>query len=192
VDASPPLPRDLPGDNLVGSERTFTLALGADETSALLHEVPAAYRAQINDVLLTALAAALAPWTGSPALRVDVESHGRAPLFDDVDLSRTVGWFTSFHPVRLALPHAGSLVDQLRAVRSTLRRVPNHGIGYGLLRYASAGSLPDGLRRDTTVRSASTTSGKRRRTSGRCAGVKRKRYAGRVGLLCRYVRMCSR
>ncbi len=75
------------------------------ETEALLQRVPAAYRTQINDVLLAALGRVLRDWTGDP-VTVALEGHGREELFDDVDLSRTVGWFTTIHPSRWTSPTA--------------------------------------------------------------------------------------
>jgi amino acid adenylation domain-containing protein/non-ribosomal peptide synthase protein (TIGR01720 family) len=133
---SMPLPLDLPGgENSEASARTVTAELSAAETRALLHELPQAYQTQINDVLLAALAQALAPWTGSSALLLDLEGHGREDLFDDVDVSRTVGWFTSVFPVWLELPASGSPVDALLAVQAQLQQIPNRGVGYGALRY---------------------------------------------------------
>ncbi|WP_164003031.1 non-ribosomal peptide synthetase, partial [Pyxidicoccus caerfyrddinensis] len=101
----------------------------------LLQEVPSAWRAHINDVLLTALARALAEWTGQSHVLVHLEGHGREELFDGVDLSRTVGWFTSFTPVLLPVPTSGSAGECLRSVRDSLRRLPHHGIGFGLLKW---------------------------------------------------------
>uniref|UniRef100_UPI003D7503CC condensation domain-containing protein n=1 Tax=Streptomyces sp. YPW6 TaxID=2840373 RepID=UPI003D7503CC len=90
------LPTDHPGgENTVTSAETLAVELDEAETQALLTEVPAAYRTQINDVLLTALAQTLAAWTGQETVTVALEGHGREELFDDVDVSRTVGWFTS-------------------------------------------------------------------------------------------------
>ncbi|HEX9426136.1 MAG TPA: condensation domain-containing protein, partial [Candidatus Polarisedimenticolia bacterium] len=130
------LPLDQPaGENLEESARTVSVVLEPAETRALLQEVPRAYRTQINDVLLTALAEAFAPWTGARALRIDLEGHGREDLFEGVDLSRTVGWFTSLTPVVLRLGEARTPGEALRAIKEQLRRVPRHGIGYGLLRY---------------------------------------------------------
>ena len=63
-------------------------------------------RLQINDVLLTALAQTLARWTGERTLLLDLEGHGREEVVDGVDLSRTVGWFTTLFPVFLQLEHA--------------------------------------------------------------------------------------
>nr|WP_239989593.1 MupA/Atu3671 family FMN-dependent luciferase-like monooxygenase [Corallococcus macrosporus] len=132
----PSLPVDLPGgEDVVGSEAQVTVSLGVDETKALLGEVPSAYRARVDEVLLTAVARAVSRWTGSREVRLELEGHGREALFDDVDLSRTVGWFTSTFPLEVALPEAGSPGDALRALRDARRLLPVNGIGYGLLRY---------------------------------------------------------
>jgi amino acid adenylation domain-containing protein/non-ribosomal peptide synthase protein (TIGR01720 family)/FkbM family methyltransferase len=132
------LPVDHPREaNSVASARSLSVSLSAEETRALLQEVPEAYRTQINDVLLTALAQAIAPWTGSRSLLVDLEGHGREEIFEEVDLSRTVGWFTTLFPVLLDLPEAADPGEALKSVKEQLRGVPHRGIGYGLLRYGS-------------------------------------------------------
>ena len=137
---STPLPRDRQGgDNDVASARTVEVALTPDETRALLRDAPDAYRTQINDLLLTALALALAPWIGGRALRIDLEGHGREELPEGPDISRTVGWFTALFPVQLRLPEGGA-EGAIKAIKEQLRRVPNGGLGYGLLRYLREGS----------------------------------------------------
>jgi non-ribosomal peptide synthase protein (TIGR01720 family) len=83
-------------------------------------------------------AAALAQaslWTGQQALLIDMEGHGREPVFDDVDLSRTVGWFTSVYPVLIDLGGTKGVGEALRSVKEQLRRIPARGLGYGVLRY---------------------------------------------------------
>ncbi|HSF42989.1 MAG TPA: amino acid adenylation domain-containing protein, partial [Thermoanaerobaculia bacterium] len=133
---TPRLPVDFPGGwaaNTVESGLTVGATLTPEETQTLLQEVPSVYRTQINDALLAALARAFADCTGSPSLLIDLEAHGREPLFDDVDLSRTVGWFTTHFPVRLDLDGASDAVGALLAVKEQLRRVPGHGIGHALL-----------------------------------------------------------
>ncbi|TAN35324.1 MAG: amino acid adenylation domain-containing protein, partial [Verrucomicrobia bacterium] len=130
------LPVDNPaGANLLDSQQNVTISFDTEETHALLREVPSAYNTRINDVLLTALALTLTEWTGNLEQLVDLEGHGRAALFDDIDLSRTVGWFTSLHPIVLSLPdkHSSDLGASLKAVKEQLRTIPNEGIGYGLL-----------------------------------------------------------
>src|SRR6185312_1844918 len=109
--------------------------LSAEETLALLQEVPKVYHTHINDVLLTALVLTLGEWTGSHTLLVNLEGHGREDILEDVDLSRTVGWFTTITPVLLNLEGIHGLGACLKAVKEQLRGIPNRGIGYGLLRY---------------------------------------------------------
>jgi fengycin family lipopeptide synthetase B len=135
----PALPLDHPGGaNTHASARNIMVKLSEEETRALLHEVPNAYQMQITEVLLAALAQTLNAWTGGTAQRVNLEGHGREDLFEDVDLSRTVGWFTSMYPVLLDLSQARTLGDTLKTIKEQMRQVPNHGIGYGVLRYLNA------------------------------------------------------
>ncbi|MBD1806823.1 amino acid adenylation domain-containing protein [Microcoleus sp. FACHB-SPT15] len=136
------LPTDFPeGNNTVAEAFTVSVTLSREETQALLQAVPAAYQTQINEVLLAALMQAFAQWTGERSLLVDLEGHGREAIFDDVDLSRTVGWFTTIFPVLLDIEEASSLGDSLKAVKEQLRRIPNRGIGYGVLQYLSKSLL---------------------------------------------------
>jgi amino acid adenylation domain-containing protein/non-ribosomal peptide synthase protein (TIGR01720 family) len=119
--------------------------LDADSTRALVQEVPRAYHTEIGDILLTALALTLNRHCGGPVV-VDLEGHGREELFADIDLTRTVGWFTSLYPVLLDLPAGAGRRAALMAVKEDLRRLPRHGVGYGLLRYlCSDGSVRQGL-----------------------------------------------
>jgi non-ribosomal peptide synthase protein (TIGR01720 family) len=132
-----PLPGDGPaGPNLEGSARTVKVALDAEETRTLLREVPEAFQTRIDDVLLTALARAFSRWTGSRSLLIDLEGHGRGAILPDVDLSRTVGWFTAIYPMLLETG-GGSPEDDLKSIKEQLRQVPSGGVGYGLLRYGA-------------------------------------------------------
>ncbi|HYO57445.1 non-ribosomal peptide synthetase, partial [Archangium sp.] len=138
------------GRNTVASEKRVTVRLEAEQTQVLVKEVPAAYRAHIDDVLLTALARSLGKWTGQPRVKVDLEGHGREELFEDVDLSRTVGWFTTMYPVVLETQGA-SAGEALRAVREERRGVPRRGIGYGLLKYLRQDGVGEKLRAQPTA-----------------------------------------
>ena len=136
------LPRDNPGGtNTVAEARTISVFLSEDETRGLLQETPVAYRTQVNDVLLTALVRAFAHWTGSQSLLVDLEGHGREEIVNGVNLSRTVGWFTTIFPVQLDYADGQSAIEALQSVKGRLRAIPNRGIGYGLLRYSSGDAL---------------------------------------------------
>jgi amino acid adenylation domain-containing protein/non-ribosomal peptide synthase protein (TIGR01720 family) len=125
------------GLNTVSTSRTVHLTLDEAETRELLEKVPRTYHTQINDALLTALADCLAGWTGSSCTVVDLEGHGREPLFDELDISRTVGWFTTVFPFALQVDANIGIGDRLKRVKEQLRAVPRHGLGYGLLRYLS-------------------------------------------------------
>jgi non-ribosomal peptide synthase protein (TIGR01720 family) len=136
-----PIPCDYQSDrrrNQVATTALVATSLPADETRALLHEVPRAYHTQINDVLLAAAGLTFADWTGRPTTLIDLEGHGREDLFEHVDVSRTVGWFTTLFPVVLELAASTAPSQALTYVKEYLRGIPQRGIGYGLLRYLSA------------------------------------------------------
>jgi amino acid adenylation domain-containing protein/non-ribosomal peptide synthase protein (TIGR01720 family) len=131
-------PNDLPCDRPNGAlknrfEHKIELKLDTEQTRKLLQQAPAAYRTQVNDLLLTALARAVCRWTGQGSTLIQLEGHGREDLFDDIDLTRTVGWFTSLFPVNL-IP-ANDLGASIKTIKEQLRAVPDKGLGYGALRY---------------------------------------------------------
>ncbi|MEO7329884.1 MAG: amino acid adenylation domain-containing protein, partial [Minicystis sp.] len=131
-----PLPVDhREGENLESSAKTVVVSLDTEETEALLRKVPEAYRTQINDVLLTAYTQAMESFTGSSIALVDLEGHGREALFGDIDLTRTVGWFTALYPVVIALEPQLSTGAILRSVKEQIRAIPGRGLGHGLLRW---------------------------------------------------------
>uniref|UniRef100_UPI000DDA7C18 non-ribosomal peptide synthase/polyketide synthase n=1 Tax=Streptomyces triticisoli TaxID=2182797 RepID=UPI000DDA7C18 len=129
------LPTDLTGGNTAADEETVTVSLGAEDTRRLLKDVPDAYRTRVNDVLLCALGRVMARWTGQDRVVVALEGHGREDLFDDVDLARTAGWFTTMFPVGLDVPRDADPGTALKTVKENLRAVPRGGVGYGALRH---------------------------------------------------------
>ncbi|WP_395611254.1 non-ribosomal peptide synthetase [Pseudomonas sp. B22129] len=129
---------ELPVDRPQGSLRnrdadTVSVRLDAEHTRQLLQQAPSAYRTQVNDVLLTALARVLCRWSGHESTLIQLEGHGRETLFDEIDLTRSVGWFTSAYPLRLT-PQAEPGAS-IKAIKEQLRGVPHKGLGYGVLRY---------------------------------------------------------
>ena len=137
------LPVDRPGGaNTAGSCRSLHTVFGESETRRLLTRVTRA-GLQLPDALLAAVAIAFTRWTESPAFLVDVEGHGRESLFGEVDLTRSVGWFTAMYPMLLRGRDLGSAGAALAAVAAAKRALPDHGLGHGLLRY---------LNRDDDVR----------------------------------------
>ncbi|MCP3804373.1 non-ribosomal peptide synthase/polyketide synthase [Allokutzneria sp. A3M-2-11 16] len=133
-----PIPVDHNGGNTVGTARGVSVSLTEDETNALLHNVPGVYRTQVNDVLLSALGRAVADWTGSNTARITLEGHGREEILDGVDLSRTIGWFTSQFPVALVIPDEG-WGPTLKSVKEQLRAIPHRGLSFEALRYLRGG-----------------------------------------------------
>ncbi|RMQ41954.1 hypothetical protein ALQ04_04971, partial [Pseudomonas cichorii] len=143
-DVSDALPYDHPHAGQQQKHATsVTTHLNSELTRQLLQEAPAAYRTQINDLLLTALARVISRWTGQPDALIKLEGHGREDLFDELDITRTVGWFSSLFPVRLT-PHA-ALADSIMSIKEQLRAIPNKGIGYGVLRYLGTESARQSL-----------------------------------------------
>ncbi|MEU6313624.1 amino acid adenylation domain-containing protein [Streptomyces sp. NPDC047014] len=144
--------RPLSAEDTVARERTTTVSVGPDTTAALLGEVPARFHAGANDVLLTALAVALARWRRDRGHEqtyslVELEGHGREPHLVaaatgvEPELSRTVGWFTTLFPVTVDPGPADDptapahLAAALKAVKEDLARVPGNGLPYGALRH---------------------------------------------------------
>ncbi|OXM47308.1 non-ribosomal peptide synthetase [Amycolatopsis alba] len=125
--------------------RSWTVPAGT-----LVEQAPSAFHCGVHEVLLATLAGAVAGWRGGTAVVVDVEGHGRQPL-GELDLSRTLGWFTDVHPLRLDVsgadpadvlaggPAAGRLLKQ---VKENVRTVPDGGLGYGMLRHLNAETAP--------------------------------------------------
>lgn len=133
-----PLPVDHPGGaNDVASACDLSVSLSIEESQNLLREVPKSFNIRTRDALLTALVQTFAEWTGEPTLLLAFEGHGREPIFEEVDLSRTVGWFTSYYPVRLDLGQAAGTEEAVKLIKEQVRGVPGNGLGYGLLRYLS-------------------------------------------------------
>jgi amino acid adenylation domain-containing protein/non-ribosomal peptide synthase protein (TIGR01720 family) len=122
-----------------GRPRRLVLELDREETSRLL-TAPTSVRLQVQDLLLAALLLASAHLGRERSLVLELEGHGREDVTPDIDLSRTVGWLTAKYPVRLRLPEDDASPDAvLRTVKEALRRVPDRGLGYGVLRYLAGG-----------------------------------------------------
>jgi amino acid adenylation domain-containing protein/non-ribosomal peptide synthase protein (TIGR01720 family) len=137
-DAAAAIPVDFAGGrkaNTMASSRTVSITLSVAETQALLQDAPKTYRAQIDEVLLTALLQTFSRWTGENSLLINLEGHGREDILEGVEMSRTVGWFTTMFPVCLKLENAEAAGEALKEIKEQLRRIPNRGIGFGLLRY---------------------------------------------------------
>ncbi|HEV7920011.1 MAG TPA: amino acid adenylation domain-containing protein [Thermoanaerobaculia bacterium] len=116
------------------STRTERLRLTVAETQALLQQCAPVYRTTINELLLSAVYLGMRRWTDSAALRIALEGHGRESLFEQLDTTQTVGWFTTVFPLTLASAKDG-VADVIKSVKEQYRALPNNGIGFGLLRH---------------------------------------------------------
>ncbi|MFS0838324.1 amino acid adenylation domain-containing protein [Paenibacillus sp. 1P03SA] len=148
------MPDSLPSDYAAASDKVedgkdIEIELDCDNTEKLLKHAQQAYNTEINDLLLTALGLSFREWSGLSRIAVSVEGHGREEILKDVDVSRTVGWFTVMYPFVLDVSSPDDLGHQIKLVKDGLRRVPNKGIGYGILRYLTEeidhGELPFAL-----------------------------------------------
>ncbi|WP_429932808.1 amino acid adenylation domain-containing protein [Agrobacterium vitis] len=135
------IPTDRSGSNCAGDTDIIDLTIDPDLTGRLLRDVPSCYPIDAEEVMLAALYNAIRDWTGHDRLRLILESHGRADLFEGVDLSRTVGWFTGLYPVLFDVTGRDTRTTLL-SVKESLRRVANDGIGYGVLKYLKGVALP--------------------------------------------------
>lgn len=122
--------------NIVETEQTVHAELSQEETEALLNKTKEG-RISINHLLLAALGLACYDWDLHQVLAVDLESHGREEIFDELDVSRTVGWFTSKYPVYFEMNPRANLAQNIALVKENIRSIPNNGLGYGLLKYLS-------------------------------------------------------
>ena len=123
------------GENTVGSAANVSINLSKELTRSLLQDAGKAYNTRINDLLLSALGITISKWIRENDIIINLEGHGREELFADMDISRTVGWFTSLFPVCISLNGTTDIGDIIKSVKEQLRALPNKGIGYGILRY---------------------------------------------------------
>ncbi|WP_431783575.1 plipastatin non-ribosomal peptide synthetase PpsC [Bacillus subtilis] len=132
------LPYEIPHHvNIDFSKRdSLSFSLTEADTAVLLQNINHAYGTDTQDILLTAASLAICEWTGGSMLRIAMEGHGREHILPELDISRTVGWFTSMYPALISFEnHRDELGTALKTVKDTLGRIPNKGVGYGMLKY---------------------------------------------------------
>jgi non-ribosomal peptide synthase protein (TIGR01720 family) len=120
------------GDDMLANCNTLTFHLNPAETGRLIKSSENSFGVKTDELLITALVRTISDFTGEKEVALELEGHGREDIFNDVDVTRTVGWFTCLYPVALKI--AGTEIpEQLKAIKEQLRNIPNHGIGFGLL-----------------------------------------------------------
>ncbi len=130
-------------DNRYGDSEAVSFALTAEETNDLLYRSHYAYNTELNDLLLTALAKALKDWVNEDSCLIALEGHGREAIDENTRVYRTAGWFTSIYPFALPLKSL-DIGSHIKEVKEAIRRIPQKGIGYGILKSLT----PDSLKQD--------------------------------------------
>ena len=132
------LPVDAPEQkNTYGSIDRVFVSLNKQETQTLLNHVPLVAEAGLNEIILTALVMAVARWSGESSVLIELERSGRANPLVNLDVSRTIGWFTTKIPAFFKIRQVTEAHEALRILQSQLQSIPNQGIGFGLLRYGA-------------------------------------------------------
>ncbi len=139
---APHNPPRFPMDHQLGpndwiSARYQPAPFDLEETRILLQQVPRFLGVQIDAVLVAAVLSAFESWIGSRSLPIYLLGHGREALYDDMDLTRTTGWFNTIYPVLLDMGPDPDLIASARELNRQLRRIPHGGTGFGILRYLS-------------------------------------------------------
>lgn len=141
------LKRDFDRENYIKDNRSLAFYLKEEDTSLLLTGINHAFGTQIRDILLTALGLSIKESFGNDLVYVALEGHGREEIIEGIDVSRTVGWFTSVYPILLDVScrnNENSLQRHIKEIKESLHRVPQKGIGYGILKHLTPSSLGKG------------------------------------------------
>jgi amino acid adenylation domain-containing protein/non-ribosomal peptide synthase protein (TIGR01720 family) len=126
-----------PYKSKVKDTSSVNITLPQDYTDKLIHGISKVYHTEINDFLIAALAKSLQNWSGQSLISIGMEGHGREPISENIDTSRTVGWFTSQFPLLLNLEDINNEANLLVSVKEQLRQIPDKGLGYGVLKYVN-------------------------------------------------------
>ncbi len=129
-----PAPPSVSGYSYPERIHLMTFTINSQKTQELLGDCNQAYRTQINELLLAALMRAYQQWSYQSVLRIDLEAHGREDISDQIDISQTVGWFTSIYPLVLDIDVSASVAEVIKQVKEQYRAVPAKGVGFGVLK----------------------------------------------------------
>jgi non-ribosomal peptide synthase protein (TIGR01720 family) len=132
----PALPIDKEGPKTypIGKGKIVIVTLSERETRKLLTDVHHLHQTEINDVLVAALVQTIGQWADVEQVGITFEGHGRQEVVENIDVTRTVGWFTTMYPLICTLD-CGDISQTLQLVKQTRRSVPQQGIGHSLLKY---------------------------------------------------------
>lgn len=130
------LPVDMEEEkSLLKDVQHFKISLDKGITQLLVKEANKAYNTEINDLLLSGLASSIGEHFNMSKIMVGLEGHGREDIFNTIDVTGTVGWFTSFYPLQIDINNVNDTSDLIKSTKEQLRLIPDKGMGYGVLRY---------------------------------------------------------
>jgi len=122
------------GCDTIGQSTTLSVELEVEKTKQLLTVVNHVYSIDIHETLTIALATILKDLTGQNDIVIEIEGHGREEMDSGLNVSRTIGWFTSLYPLNLKLQD-GDLDVNIKFLKEQMRKVPNKGFDFGILKY---------------------------------------------------------
>jgi len=125
-------------ENIIADEVEIHSELSKEQTENLLEKVNSAYNTDINIILLAALGIAVKEWADISETIIDVEGSGREQIIEDFDITRTLGCFTSIYPVVIDAASSDNMPDYIKYMKESIRKIPNNGIGYGILKYLTS------------------------------------------------------
>ncbi len=166
------LPRDsVCASDLSPSALEHVVDWDERDTESLLRDLPSAFGCRASDVLVFSLCRSLGDWARGEVTLLSLEGHGREEIFEDVDLSRTIGWFTTLHPAVIDLRGSSQLLDGLASAKRQLVAASSRGMAYGVLRYMTDSG--DELRRLPAPEVSFNYLGQFRSGGGDSAGFRR-------------------
>ncbi|MBM7586115.1 amino acid adenylation domain-containing protein/non-ribosomal peptide synthase protein (TIGR01720 family) [Bacillus pakistanensis] len=132
----PRIPVDFSkGENIRDSVDEISIVIDRETTKELLRVGLEEFNSKLDKVLLASVMKSVMDWSHQTSVLIDIDSHGREDIFDDIDLSRTVGWFTNLYPFLYKGMEDYSIKDIVYSVSRKIDSIPNNGLGYGVLRY---------------------------------------------------------
>jgi non-ribosomal peptide synthase protein (TIGR01720 family) len=127
-------------NNRIGDFKISNFSVSKEITRLLTSDANTAYGTETGELLMAAFALAMQKTSGCNRIAVSMEGHGREQIAEDLNINRTVGWFTSLFP--LLLPVSEDLHLHIISVKETIRNIPEKGIGYGIFQYLSPWGNP--------------------------------------------------
>lgn len=127
-------PIDFNGEDLVKTSSVLSYELDENIIDSLIKKANEIYNIEFNEVLIIALAITINKLTNNEDVVIELERHGREEINDFIDVSRTVGWFTSMYPAYFNV-ESREIDINIKSIKEQLRNIPIKGFNYGILKF---------------------------------------------------------